>query len=269
MLVVRHPRVGADLHAHLVDTRVLEQREVGVEQPAKTQGSRPTTTTVSTRKASSNRRAAWQVSHQRSARGPGRQQSKAHAVWSFANYMVTLPPAFHLTKVRLKHERKTSAVPGARRDNNRRHHGSSALPLLDSLPIHSKWNQSPAKLPTPPLPSGHMEGPLAHYPSSPLRHGTFPRQHTPPTLMLTLTTLTPLNFLSPRPTPSYPSETRWNHSLATPPASTPGSPRNSNRNLCRMDSDLTLSIAAMLSSNKLLLRIFGAVRCGGCGTLTS
>ena len=34
VLVVRYPRVGADLHAHLVDTRVLEQRKVGVEQPA-------------------------------------------------------------------------------------------------------------------------------------------------------------------------------------------------------------------------------------------
>ena len=53
---------------------------------------------------------------------------------------------------------------------------------------------------------------------------------------------------------SYPSETRWNHSLATPPASTPGSPRNSKRNLCRMLSDRTLSIAAMLSSSKLFLR---------------
>lgn len=33
MLLVRHARVGADLHAHLVNARVLEQREVRVENP--------------------------------------------------------------------------------------------------------------------------------------------------------------------------------------------------------------------------------------------
>lgn len=53
---------------------------------------------------------------------------------------------------------------------------------------------------------------------------------------------------------AYPSETRWNHSRATPPASTPGSPRNSKRKRCRMQSDRTLSIAAMLSSRRLFLR---------------
>lgn len=38
MLLVGHPRVSADLHAHLVDTRVLEQGEIGVKQPGTPQG---------------------------------------------------------------------------------------------------------------------------------------------------------------------------------------------------------------------------------------
>lgn len=35
MLLVRHSRVSANLHAHLVNARVLEQREVGIEQPGR------------------------------------------------------------------------------------------------------------------------------------------------------------------------------------------------------------------------------------------
>lgn len=35
VLLVGHPRVSADLHAHLVDTRILEQGKVGVKQPGR------------------------------------------------------------------------------------------------------------------------------------------------------------------------------------------------------------------------------------------
>lgn len=34
MLLIRYARVRANLHAHLVDARVLEQREIGIEEPA-------------------------------------------------------------------------------------------------------------------------------------------------------------------------------------------------------------------------------------------
>lgn len=60
VLVVRHARVGADLHAHLVDTRVLEQCEVGVEQPGqRTQTT--TTTTTTTPKATATARGERRV----------------------------------------------------------------------------------------------------------------------------------------------------------------------------------------------------------------
>lgn len=40
MLLVGHPGVSTDLHTHLVDARVLEQREVRVEEPGRERGTR-------------------------------------------------------------------------------------------------------------------------------------------------------------------------------------------------------------------------------------
>jgi len=50
------------------------------------------------------------------------------------------------------------------------------------------------------------------------------------------------------------SLTRWNHSRATPPASTPGSLMNSKRKILRMSAGVIDSIASIESSRRLLRR---------------